>query len=142
MAEAIALPATTLDKLTTIGSAFGAGLIEATAYRANPTVGTIVTFGGGILGLLGAMTLNGRWAEVSEGVAASSAGSLGHFAIKALWPGRTALARGGNNSRPIGQSNPRELVGSKNPGNPGNPGNPSNPGNRVGQEIMNEELLV
>jgi hypothetical protein len=132
MAQALALPAQTIDKLTTIGSAFGTGIVEAASYRAHPTAGTLVTFGGGLLGLLGAMTLNGRWAEVCEGIAASSAGSLGHFAIKAVWPGRLGL-RSGNGRRPLGLGNPRELVGAGNPGNPGNPGR---------QEIMNEELLV
>jgi len=132
MAQALALPAQTIDKLTTIGSAFGTGVVEAAAYRAHPTAGTVVTFGGGVLGLLGAMTLNGRWAEMCEGVASASAASLGHFAIKAVWPGRRALP-GGNGRRPIGAGNPRELVGA---------GNPHNPGNPVRQEIMNEELLV
>lgn len=125
---AMAIPVPMTDKLTTIGAAFGAGMVEAAAYRSNPTLGTIVTFGGGIVGLLGAMYLGPRMAQVAEGVAASSAGSLGHFAIKTVWPGRRAL--GGNSRVAIAGGNPKSLVGVNNPGNP------------VGQETVNDELYV
>ncbi|KKL66060.1 hypothetical protein LCGC14_2148720, partial [marine sediment metagenome] len=84
MARAIPVPM--LDKATTIGSAFGAGLVEAASYRFNPTLGTLVTFVGGMAGILGAMTLGPRMAQVAEGIASSSAGSIGHFAIKTVWP--------------------------------------------------------
>lgn len=132
---ALAVPVPMIDKGVTIGSAFGAGLVEAASYRANPTLGTIVTFGGGMLGLLGAMTLGPRMAQVAEGIASSSAGSLGHFAIKTVWPvGRRALG-GGDGRRPI-SGNPREIVGKK-----GNPGNPGNTGERR-RETANRELWV
>ncbi len=134
---AVAIPVPMVDKVTTIGSAFGAGLVEAASYRANPTLGTIVTFGGGMLGLLGAMTLGPRLAQVAEGIASSSAGSLGHFAIKTVWPARRGLG-GGNGRRPIG-GNPKEIVGKR--GTPGNPGNPGNPANRR-RETANDELRV
>jgi len=128
-----AIPVPMMDKATTIGSAFGAGLIEAASYRFNPTLGTIVTFGGGMIGLLGAMTLGPRMAQVAEGVASSSAGSLGHFAVKSVWPARRGSG-GGNGRRPLGGGNPREIAGKR-----GNPGNPGNPGAR---ETKNDELIV
>ena len=78
-----------MDKAFVIGSALVAGSIEAAAYRANPQAGTLATFGGAIGGLLGAMMLRGRLAQIAEGVAASSAGSIGHFAVKAWWPATT-----------------------------------------------------
>ena len=122
-----------MGKAITIGSAFGAGLVEAAAYRANKTAGTIVTFGGAIGGRVGAMWLKGRLADVAEGIASSSAGSMGHFAITAVWPAkRAALGSGRNGKTPIGSSNPRELVG----------GESNAPRNRVAQEIMNDELYV
>jgi len=122
-----------MDKLTTIGAAFGAGLVEAASYRLNPVVGTIVTFGGAMGGLVLAMTMPPRVAQVAEGVASSSVGSLGHFAVKSVWPGRRGLP-GGNGRRGI-RGNPREITGRT-----GNPGNPGNPG--AHEEIVNGELKV
>lgn len=127
MARAIPVPMT--DRITVIGSAFGAGVVEAAAYRMNPMLGTVFTFGGAMVGLVGAMLMGPRLAQVAEGVASSSAGSLGHFAIRSAWPARRALA--GNGRRPLG-GNPRSLVGA----------GKNNPGNPVGAEMVNDELLV
>jgi len=117
------------DRITVIGSAFGAGVVEAAAYRMNPMLGTVVTFGGAMVGLVGAMLMGPRLAQVAEGVASSSAGSLGHFAIRSAWPARRALA--GNPGRRSLGGNPRSLGSGKN-----------NPGNPVGAEMVNDELLV
>jgi len=126
VARAIPVPMT--DRITVIGSAFSAGVVEAAAYRMNPMLGTVVTFGGAMVGLVGAMLMGPRLAQVAEGVAASSAGSLGHFAIRSAWPARRALA--GNGRRPLG-GNPKGAIS----GARGNPGNP-------GAEMVNNELLV
>lgn len=126
MARAIPVPMT--DRITVIGSAFGAGVVEAAAYRVNPMLGTVVTFGGAMVGLVGAMLMGPRLAQVAEGVASSSAGSLGHFAIRSAWPARRAL--GGNGRRPLGGNPKGAIAGAK--GNPGNPG----------AEMVNNELLV
>lgn len=130
MARAIPVPM--LDKATTIGSAFGAGLVEAASYRFNPTLGTLVTFVGGMAGILGAMTLGPRMAQVAEGIASSSAGSIGHFAIKTVWPARRAVGSA-NGRRPISAGNPREIA--RKTDTPSNPGNP-------GRETVDDELYV
>jgi len=123
-----AIPVPMVDKITTISSAFGAGVVEAAAYRANPMLGTVMTFGGGLVGLLGAMYLSPRMAQVAEGIASSSAGSLGHFAVKSVWPARRA---GANGRREI-RGNPREISGRAN--NPGKTG--------AHEELVRGELRV
>jgi len=130
VARAIPVPA--LDKITTVGAAFGAGLVEAAAYRLNPVLGTVATFGGGMAGLVLAMTMPPRMAQVAEGVASSSAGSLGHFAVKSVWPGRRG-PQGGNGRREISGS-PREVTGRR--------GNPGNPGTGVHEELVKGELRI
>ncbi len=86
---AVALSADTMSKLYTVGGAFVAGFAEAAAYRFNQTLGTIVTFGGVVAGLLMSMNSRGTMSDIGLGIASSSAGSIGHIAIKQLWPSST-----------------------------------------------------
>jgi len=83
---AIALPGVTTEKLTIMGGGLITGMAEAAILRANPTAGTLVTFGGAILGLVGAMTQRGALADLSLGLATASAASMGHVALQQLWP--------------------------------------------------------
>ncbi|MFH0808951.1 MAG: hypothetical protein V2A77_00550 [Pseudomonadota bacterium] len=96
------MTADTQQKVTIVGSAFAAGGVEALAYRSNGTLGTLVTFGGGLLGLFAALSGRGTVADAGLGVAASSAGSMGHFAVMAWWPKKTGrpIGRLGTGDRP------------------------------------------
>lgn len=103
-------------QITTLASAFGTGFAEAASYRFSPMLGTLVTFGGGIAGLLAAMMGRGNMADVGLGIASSSAGSLGHFAMQTIWPARSGRRRLGSGGRslpagvPVGGTEQPELV--------------------------------
>jgi len=88
-------------KVTIVGSAFVAGFAEAASYRFNQSLGTIVTFGGAVGGLFLALSQRGLLSDIGLGVASSSAGSIGHFAIQKLWPAAiTTRVVGGAVQRP------------------------------------------
>lgn len=92
MAIAYALPAAATEKLMIIGGGGLAGIVEAAAYRVNKPLGMGVTFVGGVLGIIAAMTMTGAIANLGTGVAASSAGSVGHMLIGAAWPAAKRIA--------------------------------------------------
>ncbi len=96
MAEAVALTVSrpVADKMTTLGAAFGTGIIMGWVAKTRPAWATglcLVTAAGGAIGSL---TAKGFLAELCEGLGAAAMGSLGASlpTILAKGAGTTAKA--------------------------------------------------
>lgn len=76
------------EKMTTMGSAFGTGVILGWVVSTRPAWGTGLTVATALGGAVGALTLKGLLSEVSEGVAAAAMGALGS-SLPALFGGGT-----------------------------------------------------
>lgn len=78
MATKVAVvPGSTTAKIVTMGSAFVTGLAMSQIVKAKPTWGMPMTLVLGATGVVGAMYLEGAWAEVAQGIAAASMATLG-----------------------------------------------------------------
>ena len=76
-AKVAVVPGSTTAKIVTMGSAFVTGLAMSQIVKAKPTWGMPMTLVLGATGVVGAMYLEGAWAEVAQGIAAASMATLG-----------------------------------------------------------------
>lgn len=76
-AKVSVIPGSTTAKIVTLGSAFVTGLAMAQIVKSKPTWGMPMTLVLGATGVVGAMYLEGAWAEVAQGIASASMATLG-----------------------------------------------------------------
>lgn len=79
-------------KAMVLGGAFATGLAMTQLVKAKPTWGMPMTLALGAGGVVGAMYLDGAWSEMSMGVAAASAATLG-ASLPGLIGGTTSTSR-------------------------------------------------
>ena len=89
-AKVAVIPGSTTAKIVTMGSAFVTGLAMAQIVKAKPTWGMPMTMVLGATGVVGAMYLEGAWAEVAQGIAAASMATLGASLPSLITSGGTA----------------------------------------------------
>jgi hypothetical protein len=91
MATKIAVaPGSATAKIVTLGTAFVTGLAMAQLVKTRPTWGMPTTLVLGAGGVVGAMYLDGAWAEVSQGIAAASMATLGASLPSLMGAGTTS----------------------------------------------------
>ena len=95
---AVAIPMEAQTRLLRLGSAFGTGALATAAQRVSPATGSVVVLGGGLIGLLAALTMKGAIAEIGEGMANAAAASMGSIVARqvlGMAPASRVLASGG-----------------------------------------------
>ncbi len=66
-----------IERAVTVGSGFGAALVEGIIYRFSPIAGLIITLLSAIGGTIGALYVRGKGGDVLEGVGSGSVGAFG-----------------------------------------------------------------
>ena len=79
-------------KASVLGGAFATGMAMTQLVKAKPTWGMPMTLALGAGGVAGAMYLDGAWGELSMGIAAASAATLG-ASLPGLIGGSTSTGR-------------------------------------------------
>lgn len=68
----------TTEKVYTMGSAFGVGVLNGWIGKSNPAAALLTTVVSAAGGLIGSLMTTGRTADIMEGLASGSLGSLGY----------------------------------------------------------------